>query len=531
MPDTGQPLFDGAPPASAPPTPSVGYLATNHLNLMYMLAAGLIMSPSGFGGKYYHDTLSAFPGWIPLFLTKVFKAAIAESVAEATHLKPSLVEVSLSHLQGPVHVLREGAIHPIEFPAHITGGEQALLVPSPLPTTLIKGIVFPSQSEVTACNAEVRDYHNVPWTEFPRRPVKTLFARATPHPWPPAGALPNRDTALHGPQAVGGSLAMLLQVAHRGDQGVNICRSAFGPRASEQHAPSQFLLSGAETWLRDGMAPVELEGVEHASAAGTAMFQQRLYWTIVDRVIAARDSSPPLPLEDVVLACLDAEAARAPSRLQLKVNTVRDALEDLTGLEGMGIAEMLRKFPTPFSRALTLLFVRPDCSQLLEFKQPMLTEGDWLAAALLCGACTGWQGLPLELRRIPDMAPAISHHMATLAHRGAQSDLAVGLPPARPRPLRELFMAEWTKQRQAAARQLAQQQGWDCLQTIVEFPDGHYKLQATSGKLRVAMQGEPAITYELAQEAFLQHFSHDRINDKTEAAARKSLPKTEVDGE
>ena len=51
------------PPAKAPDS---GLLVTNHLNLMYILAAGLVMPPAGFGDKYYRDTLECFPGWIPL---------------------------------------------------------------------------------------------------------------------------------------------------------------------------------------------------------------------------------------------------------------------------------------------------------------------------------------------------------------------------------------------------------------------------------------------------------------------------------
>ena len=54
-------------PAKAPVS---GLLVTNHLNLMYMLAAGLLMPPAGFDGRYYSDTLGCFPGWIPLFVGK-----------------------------------------------------------------------------------------------------------------------------------------------------------------------------------------------------------------------------------------------------------------------------------------------------------------------------------------------------------------------------------------------------------------------------------------------------------------------------
>ena len=66
--------------------PTSGLLVTNHLNLMYMLAAGVIMPPSGFGGKYYADTLERVPGWVPLFLGKPFRSAVESSVSEAASL-------------------------------------------------------------------------------------------------------------------------------------------------------------------------------------------------------------------------------------------------------------------------------------------------------------------------------------------------------------------------------------------------------------------------------------------------------------
>ena len=59
----------GARPASAASSavPERGCLVTNHLNLLYMLAAGLLLPKSGFGEKYYRDTLEVCPGWLPLF--------------------------------------------------------------------------------------------------------------------------------------------------------------------------------------------------------------------------------------------------------------------------------------------------------------------------------------------------------------------------------------------------------------------------------------------------------------------------------
>ncbi len=49
----------------------VWHLATNQLNLMFLLAAGLVTGPKGFGRKYYLDPLSVAPGWIPLFAERI----------------------------------------------------------------------------------------------------------------------------------------------------------------------------------------------------------------------------------------------------------------------------------------------------------------------------------------------------------------------------------------------------------------------------------------------------------------------------
>ena len=100
------------PPVAPRPTaltaPETGVLVTNDRNLMYMLAAGLLMPPSGFGGKHYRDTLSAFPGWLPLFIGPEGSApsppseAAEDATGETRHLRPALVEVDLRDLGGMV---------------------------------------------------------------------------------------------------------------------------------------------------------------------------------------------------------------------------------------------------------------------------------------------------------------------------------------------------------------------------------------------------------------------------------------------
>lgn len=518
-----QPLFDNHMASRAVPGPDYGYLVTNHLNLMYMLSAGLIMSPSGFGTKYYQDTLGCFPGWIPLFIEKVFEKAVEESVSEANHLRSCLAQIRLNNLTGTVWALRGKDLTEIEFADGFEGTEQVIFVPAPLPTAWIESIVFPSMQDVAACNAEARDYNNVPWTELKRKSGKRLFAKALTESWPPTPSLPERTPQLAHALAAGGSMAMMLHVANRGDLAVQICRLAFDPNAREQATDDASILGGFGTWL-NGSTPMELDSPESLSdSAGIQKLQRKLYWVIVDRVAPWRFISNAARPEDIVLECLEEESGQLPERLKQKVTELRNALEDLTGLGALGTTEMFQRFPTPFSRALTLLFLRQTCDQLLEFDHPLLTEDDWLAAALLFGIRSGWQELPLDLRRMQDLAPAVSHRMATIAQQKAQTDLALGPLPVRPTPLREVFMDDWKSRHQEAARLLALKQGWGCLQTTINLSGGHYELRGQGGSVQIVMTGEPRMTYAVNRDRFFQHLANERIPIKAELEARKIL--------
>ena len=81
-----------------------------------MLAAGLVLPSSGLGEKYYRDTLESCPGWLPLFTGHPGRAAVDHSVAEAGHLKPCQVVVSLRECAGPVMVAMPGGVEKRRWP-------------------------------------------------------------------------------------------------------------------------------------------------------------------------------------------------------------------------------------------------------------------------------------------------------------------------------------------------------------------------------------------------------------------------------
>lgn len=522
---THQMMLDDTYKSKSVSVPDCGLLVSNHLNLMYMLSAGLIMPPSGFSGNYYQDTLGDFPGWIPLFIRKkISGVAVSASENEAEYLKPCVAQIELKNLTGPVWVLRDNNIVSIEFRTEINDADEVIFVPAPLPTAWIERIVFRSQDEKTACDREARDFNNVPWTDFKRVLGKRLFTgtRQTSSSWPPDVSLPEHAPPLTGPLAAGGSMAMLLHVANYGDRGVQFCQLAFDPlNAQDESTASDFILAGYGPWLQQTTSRRETELMNIPSdSVGTRVLQQQLYWGIVERLVEEKSADRSMSAKNTVLDYLEDRAGQIQNPLGKRVREFREALKNLTGLRALGITEMFERFPSSFSRALTLFFLRRNCAQLLEFQHPLLTEDDWLAVALLFGVRSGWQELPLDLRNIQKdiLSRAISHRMAGMAHRMAQTSIDLGEPPQRPQPLREIFMGDWKKRHQDAALKLVEKQKWtDCIQTTIKLSNGHYKLSGRrNGGIQISWQGTPEdISHDVTKDRFLQHLAEEKIDRKT----------------
>ena len=509
------------------PAPTSGYLVTNHLNLMFMLSAGLILPPDGMGSKYYQDTLGCYPGWIPLFIDKVFDDAVVASVHEARYLRPCMAEIRLSGLVGPVQVLRGNEIVPIAFPSGIDGTEQILFVPAPLPTAWIERILFQSKEDLSNCNVEVKDYNNVPWQDFDRKSLKSPFTKVLKEPWPPKSGLPDRATPITIPLAVGGSIAMLLQFANTSDFGVQVYRLASTSDVRQERAVADSILAGFGPWSLRGHPSLEANDAELSSDLARAnRLQQQLFWNIVGRVADWRSHGQSA--EDVVLGCLDERSRELHhATLKVKVASLKEDLEELTGLGSLTPADMFDQYSTPFSRALTLLFLRQTCGELLEFQNSRLTDVDWLSAALLFGVRTGWQELPLALRNLPGLANMVSHRMAVIAHHQSQTGLKLGDSPPRCQSLRELFMGNWNERQKQAARILVKRQGWNCFQTTIHLADGQYELRGTRGGVKIRFEGEPkATTIEVDPTRFFLDMGKDRVATRTEKEVRKILDRT-----
>ena len=522
-------LFTATDEPAPAKAPGSGLLVTNHLNLMYMLAAGLLMPPVGFGGKYYRDTLGCFPGWIPLFIGKAPGEAIESCTSEAGHLKPVIVELDLSGLSGNVAAIGEDGPRERHFPDQIDGTERLLLVPAPLPIARIESIVFRSAEEKRACEADAKDFANVPLKEFKLRTQRSLFTKAPDLPWPPPGeGPPERAAPLQGPLAAGGVMAMLLRFANLGEQAVRACRVAFDPDDGDAPRPADDhpILAGLGAWIRDGTAPLPAPADPETDRIGLQKASQaRLFWQAVERLVEWRDTGRAGSAEDLLIDHLAAAADDLDPRLQAGVRKLHDTLVSLTGLDGASAGELFERHDTPLAHAMTLFLLRRDCADLFDYDTGRLAEPDWLAAAILFGVRDGWMNLPLRLRAGRALSDAVSHRMARMSHRIAGTGLDLGRAPARVRPLRELFGdgSIWRSREKSAARELARAQKWGCVHTRISLGPGEYTLTVKGGATYIDLPGEPRISPEIDLDRFFESLAGARLDHEAEAKVRAAL--------
>jgi hypothetical protein len=493
-------------------------LVTNQRNLLYMLAAGLVMSAKGFGGKYYLDTLSSFPGWLPLFADNVPQAAIDLSVSERRHLRPCIATIDLKTLHGLIFVIEnDGAVHKIQFPDELTGSEAALLVPAPLPITWIESIAFTSKDDKSNCEADARDFGNVPLKDFKRDVVAPLFAKANKSPWPPSGVnLPNRDCALDKSFAVGGIMAMLLHMGNLGDLGMHACRLGFDPAVTDGSLISDPMIREIGEWMNTG-----------AISPSTDVLP-KLFWGVVDRVTARRFTDDVMSPRDVVLEYLETAEQELDEKMKSALAKLTIDLRKLIGFADSTITELFEQHSKPFSRVMTLFFLRDNCTEITEFRHPLLTEGDYVGAAILFAARDGWLGLPLVLRDVEGLQAAVSHRMAALTHRMDGADIDLGKPPDRPMPLRELFIPGekgWSVKQREAALLLARESKWfECIQTRITLGKGEYHVVIDGNGVQIVLPGDvKAVVTEVKPETFFSLFGETAISPKAEKKVRDLL--------
>jgi hypothetical protein len=519
------------PPTKAAPR-VIWHFATNHLNLMFHLAAGLITGPRGLGAKYYRDPLSVAPGWIPLFDESIPAGAMAQATSEENYLQGVAAAVDLSKLTGAIQAFNQQAkLVSLLWPSEATGSEQVLFVPAPLPSDWIQAILFPSAEARMILRQQSADYANASVDAYKQKVQAKLFSTrdysAWP-PWPPESVpLPERDQGVHRVSAVGGFQALLLALGNRGEVLVECGACLAEPMDVNADQPEDPLLRALLRWVHGQEAPPEEDEVQSA---------------LVSRVLAAilnakASADSPTGADDgqdlhqAVLDALDAEKSRlAEPRLQEALDRL---IADLRGLLGLGdatLSELLKRHQRPPSRALLLYFLREKSTELLDIahQQSLLTDQDLVVAAALFAAREGWLGLPNPLKETPGLAAAVTHRMAALAHHTHNSGIDLGAAPARVKPLRELWQPRdgvWNKRQHESALHLARTMGWqELLKTRISLGKGDYRLHIDGRGAHLVLDGDvKAVTTEVDQTQLFARLVSVSLPRKIEAEVRTLL--------
>lgn len=517
------------PPVAPRPTaltaPDSGVLVTNDRNLLYMLAAGLLMPPSGFGGKHYRDTLSAFPGWLPLFISispegsapSPSSAAVEDATGEARHLRPALVEVDLRDLGGMVQAHGPDGWAAQRLEDGVAAEESLLLFPAPLPVSRIRSVAFRSIEEQRAIEGDASDFGNVSFDGLDVKADQARFDPLSDQAWPPPDGPAERPVALAAAQAAGGVMAVLHRLANTGDLSLQAARCAFDPSFAP---PDDSILRALPEWIATARG---------AGSGKTPRTGQDLFWGAVGRVVEHRDQNRQDDVNDALTTFYRAAAEGMEGELRTRARAVVATLDSLGGgLGGDTVGRMLDEHRKPTGRAAILFLLRRKSRELFELMRdyPQLEERDRLAAGILFGARDGWLKLPLALRASLELANAVTHRMAALAHRLDGSGCDLGREPLRVRPLREIFggPGSWGPAEEEAALRLANELKWkDCYRTTVSLGRGSYQLRIESGSVFIDCADRPRVDTHLDRDSFFAHLSRSRIDANLEAEIRARL--------
>ncbi len=520
------------------------YLVTNYHNLLYMLADGLVMEPAGFGEKYYQDSLSTMPGWIPLFRNEIPAQALEQATRERKHLRPCVISFDLSDISGPVQMLsRKGRLSDANFPPK-QHRYAVLFIRVPLPLNLISRISFRSVDDLQAFEMAAGDVSNVGLSPYQIVVDEALFSNATDAVWPPAETIisKHRDTKepnytlfpdeskdppqgseakknhpFISTQALGGLLAMLYHSANRSDLGVRAFRLATGLSGGVGgFEVCDRILAELPKWLGGGRS------------SASADFPTKLYWGTLEALGNERKKNGSAQPVEIVLGYLDHQlASLAEEKFRKPLEGLIAEMRGCLGLGGGTITEVFERNKGSLSRSLLLFCLRKHCSDLLEFSHPLLSDAEYLLASILFGVRDGWLGLPREMRH-QELCPYVMYRMACFAHQSQEGGLTLPAVPS-PQPLRALFPCgaeSWSETQIKAAIEISQASEWkDCIYTVITSADGSLLTDPTKqedGSFIFSV--DTTSTKKVRPDAFLKHLEEwPPIGAKLESKIRNDL--------
>ncbi len=493
-------------------------LITNHLNMMFMLSAGMIIPPTAFGKKYYLDTLSFVPGWIPLFPEKLSQLAIQQSVSEQAHLRPCYIEFNLKAARGPVKLLKFGRWVDAIFPDEVMGDEEVMLIPAPMPISLITEIVFSSKEDKAYCDKDAKNFFNVPLADHVTKASSAPFKKLNSGSWLfHHDGLNERQLDLTIADAFGGVMALLSQLSNQDDTAIAIAKAFSIAEPGEALINSFSMLFGAHQIFYPLTQDTELAG-----ASGV------LFKELVQAIINHRTSLKIGSSKDVVMAVLENSNDRQQGVARQAGERLIEDLKHIVQLRDKTLDELLQLHQKPLPRSLILFFMCDSALDLLELRSNQLAGYELCGAAILLGIAEGWMRMPAVVRARNGLNMKVPAFMANLSLEMSNTAFSFGKLPERPRSLRDYFQQfPFDKTTSQAALHIARACKWPCIKTRIKLGKGDYQLSIDGSGASLVLEGDvKAVEAEIDHYNFIKSLSAAKdMPQKIELEARKILEK------
>lgn len=502
---------------------------SNHQNLLFMLANGLMTGPEGFvyagESKYYSDALSLCQGWIPLFRNLIPADIRAMSIEETRNLVPVVAHIALEEYRGEAYAFTGGRWELMPY-AEIAAECRLIAVPVPLPAAWISYIAFENEEGISVFRRAADDVENVEVPELRLLPpendavgplalIGQHHSGAEPFSTFPATGKQDAPVQLtEKAQALGGVVAMLYHLADDSELGVALFKKA---RAAVLLSPSY---DAAPPLKTDDAVMKALPRWLIGEAMTGAEWRISFFFGLLDYIIENRKLHGPNGLTAAARKYVMLRLGSADGRQHWAKGLKLLEEEDNATLR---LSELFEKFHGTVSHALLLFFWGERCEDLLEFRnknpQVVLSNADLIAAALLFGAREGWSGLAKKYRR--GLSRWITSFMAVKTHapdKAYSLDDAVFMFNAQGlKPLRELFTDDHGAINEKRALDAARKYKWtECLFTRVRIPTT-YRVDA--GVL--ILPGDTAAKIVVESDLFFSRLRGTSLEDKD--AIRKGL--------
>ena len=527
------------------------YFVTNHQNVLMYLAMNTITSTFIDHKKYYQDSLTKYPGWIPLFSPKLPENIVDQSQlsdeGSKVKLQPVLLEIDLSNYNDSLTVY-SGAqenwinisvpqLNDEKFIADDNIDTSVVLIPSQLATGYISSIKVQTAEIKKKIEDKAKDTNNIDIGNYKINLNKKLFEGRSVAKLLPSDnvAPPNAESFSVNysyTNAIAGVYAILSLLANVNDQALNALSSLLKKPLPSSTPSTNSDKSDAASHPKhlheiiDNFCRWVLKPCTEISDSASKVF--------IDTVKIIIDSTNTVRSKEKILELLNVQARDEQSQ-----QFVAD-LSGKLGLSSKPFDELMETYSTrQLNRVLLMFFYAEDIERFLNLDKSKLNEVEVVLAATLLALDTGWLKLPSWVKTYATIEKPISFVMIKLGqiHKGIDASMSTDdlnssleIPVVDfegidfPMPIRHLLMNKWNKPQQDAAKVLIKAQKWDCIDYEVIFPQGNYEFDSTKTYLKIRSKSEIKVKEIVDQNKFLNLMSQlNYIDATTEKSMRGNL--------